>query len=165
MAQEVGRARIPWLLLALGCAMAAIADVAWGWRHGLQVLGSDVPARRVLPWFFVGEIAKYVPGGIWSVVGRAELATRGGVDRRRAYASVALSLVAAYLAAMVVAVALLPFAAGGAAGWYWLCLLVLPVGVIALHPACSVRWWESPAGCSDARSSWRCRAGAIRCSW
>ena len=48
-------------------------------------------------WYFVGEIGKYVPGGIWPVVGRAELARRGGHPRSGAYASVALSLGALYL--------------------------------------------------------------------
>lgn len=134
VSREIANARPGWLVLALACAVAAIVDVAWGWRHVLRLLGADVPAPRVVPWFFVGEVAKYVPGGVWSVMGRAELAAGGGVGRKRAYASVALSLVTAYLAAMAVAVAFLPFAAGGANSWYGWCLLALPIGVLGLHP-------------------------------
>jgi uncharacterized membrane protein YbhN (UPF0104 family) len=134
VSREVAHAHVGWLVLALVAASAAIVDVAWGWRYVLRTLGSEVAPRRVVPWFLVGEVAKYVPGGVWSVMGRGELANRGGVGRRRAYVSVALSLVTAYLAAMVVAAVFLPFAADGATSWYGLCLLVLPLGVIGLHP-------------------------------
>ncbi len=134
MSSEVARADPAWLALAVAAAATAIVDVAWGWRYALRTLGAELPVRRVVPWFFVGELAKYVPGGVWSVMGRAELANRGGVGRKRAYASVALSLATAYLAAMLVAAVFLPFAADGASSWYGLCLLVLPLGVIGLHP-------------------------------
>lgn len=134
VSSEVARAQPAWLALAVVAAAAGIVDVAWGWRYVLRTLGAEVPARRVVSWFFVGELAKYVPGGVWSVMGRAELANRGGVGRKRAYASVAMSLATAYLAAMLVAAVFLPFAADGASSWYGLCLLALPLGVIGLHP-------------------------------
>ncbi len=64
------------------------------------------------------------------------MARRGGIPRSPAYASVALSLITLYLGAMVVAVALLPFAMGddGPGGWAAV-LLLLPLGLAALHPA------------------------------
>jgi len=128
-------AEAAWLVLAAAGAVLAMVSIGWGWRHVLALLGAPVPAGRVVAWYFVGELGKYVPGGVWPVVGRGELARRGGVPRGRAYASVALSLAMVYLAALFVAAGFLPFAVsdGGFSAWM-LVLLALPAGVVLLHP-------------------------------
>lgn len=121
-----------WLMAALALAAIAMVAIAWPWSDVMAVLGAKVPRARALAWYFVGELGKYVPGGVWTVVGRAELAAGGGLDRSVAYAGVALSLVVAYLAAIGVAVALVPVAAGGVAPLAVVALL--PLGLVALHP-------------------------------
>jgi uncharacterized membrane protein YbhN (UPF0104 family) len=119
------------LLAALGMALIAVA-----WRVVLASLSAPVTARDAVRWYFPGELGKYVPGGIWPVVGRAELATRAGVRRTVAYTSVALSLVALYLAAMAVVVIALPFqlSAKHDNAAPFLVVLLLPIGLLALHP-------------------------------
>src|SRR3954462_1069432 len=99
-----------WLVVGFVLAFCGMSAVAVAWRWVVNVLGGRVSLREVFRWYFPGELGKYVPGGIWPVVGRAELAVRGGVRRSIAYASVALSLGAAYLAAIAVVVVMLPFA-------------------------------------------------------
>lgn len=113
-----------WLALAVVAAAAGMVAVALGWRAVLAGLGHRRPPDRVVAWYFGGEITKYVPGLVWPVIGRAELARRGGVSRPAAYASVAASLVFWYSAAAAVATVLAP----------WLALAI-PVGLLALHPA------------------------------
>lgn len=131
---EIRDAQVGWLVVALVVAAAAMASIGWAWGAVLGAMGVRVPTGRVVPWYFVGELGKYLPGGLWPVLGRGELARRGGVPRGRAYASVALSLVVLYLAAMFVAVAFLPFAlSGGGFSPWMLTLLALPLGVVALH--------------------------------
>jgi hypothetical protein len=90
------RASLPMLVVALACAAVGIALVGVLWGVVLRRLGADVQTGEAVRWFFVGEIAKYVPIGIGGVVGRAEVAVRGGVPRRTAYRSVLVSLVAFY---------------------------------------------------------------------
>lgn len=121
-----------WLVVALALAAMAMVAIAWPWSDVMAVLGTRVPRARALAWYFVGELGKYVPGGVWTVVGRAEQAAGGGLDRSVAYAGVALSLVAAYLAAIGVAVALVPVASGG--GVPLAVVALLPAGMVALHP-------------------------------
>lgn len=134
VSEEIRTAEVGWLAAAAGCAVLAMVSMGWNWRHVLRLLGVEARPGRVVPWYFVGELGKYLPGGIWPVVGRGELARRNGVPRSRAYASVALSLGVLYLAAMFVAAAFLPFALSGAGFSPWmLCLLALPVGVGLLH--------------------------------
>jgi glycosyltransferase 2 family protein len=97
-----------WLVLAVVCAAAAMTWIAWCWEDALGLLGHRPGRRRVIAWYYSGEIGKYVPGGVWPVVGRGELARRGGVPASRAYPSVALSLATLYLAGLVVAAVLVP---------------------------------------------------------
>ena len=140
VSREVEHAEVGWLLVALGFAIAGMTSIGWGWRYVMRTLGVEVPMRRVIPWYYVGELGKYLPGGVWPVLGRGELARRGGVPRSRAYASVALSLGILYLSAMFVTAAFLPFAlSGGGFSPYMLCLLALPIGVGLLHPAVLTR--------------------------
>ncbi len=124
-----------WLVLGLVLAGLAMSSIAWTWDDVLDVLGGKVGRARALAWYFIGELGKYLPGGVWPLVGRGEMARRGGVPRARAYASVALSLVTLYLAAMLVAIGLLPFAlAGDELGAVVFVLALLPLGLALLHP-------------------------------
>ncbi len=124
-----------WVGAGLVLCALGMTSIGWCWADVFAILGVRVDRARTVAWCFVGDLGKYLPGGVWTVLGRGELARRGGVPGPRAYASVALSLVTLYLAAMLVAVGLLPFALGddgpGAAA---LLLLLLPVGLAALHP-------------------------------
>jgi len=132
---SIADARPEWLVAALLCAAAAMVTVALPWRTALRIVGAIADRASTVAWYFMGEIGKYVPGGIWPVVGRGELAYRGGVPRGAAYASVALSLGALYLAGTLAVAVLLPVHLGGdhlaAAVWV---LLLLPAGVAVLHP-------------------------------
>ena len=126
-----------WLVATPLLAAAGMTAIAVPWADAVRLLGGAVDRGRAVGWYFVGELGKYVPGGVWPVVGRGELLRkRGDVPGAVAYASVALSLVALYLAAMLVAVALLPFGLAGdddPGPALWL-LLLLPAGLLALHP-------------------------------
>lgn len=127
-------ANLAWVSAGVLFAILGMASIGWGWRHVMVLLGVQVPTGRAVAWYFVGEMGKYLPGGVWPVLGRGELARRGGVPRSRAYASVAMSLVLLYLAALFVAAAFLPFAVSGGGFSVWmLFLLALPMGVALLH--------------------------------
>lgn len=134
--QDVANAAPGWIAAGLLFAALGMTGIAVGWTGVLEMLGSKVARSRVIAWYFVGELGKYLPGGVWPVLGRGELARRGGVPRQRAYVSVFLSLITLYLGAMFVAAVLLPFslAGGGPLGAASLLLVLLPLGLAALHP-------------------------------
>jgi len=126
-------ARPGWLVAGLVLAAAAMVAIALPWGRALNLVGVATQRVATVAWYFVGEIGKYVPGGLWPVVGRASSARRGGVPRAAAYASVALSLGALYLAAMLLVAALAPWVVGdGDEDALWV-LLLLPVGLGLLH--------------------------------
>lgn len=125
-----------WVLAAGMSAAVAMTFIATRWSAAVRLVGGDLSTAKAVPLYFQGEIGKYLPGAVWAVVGRGELAKRAGLPRSTAYASVAISLVGLYLAAGVAAVVLLPFAAGARGTLAVVGVIVfLVVGVLGLHPA------------------------------
>ncbi len=133
----ISAARWGWLIVAVLLAFAGMTALGLVWRSVLAALGARTRYRDVFVWYQIGNLGKYVPGGIFQVMGRGELATRGGVPRSIAYNSVALSMGATYLCGALVAAVLLPVVVlldrGSIASSWWV-FLVLPLGLIALHP-------------------------------
>ena len=86
------------LLLALG----ALTIIGSTWSTILRHRNHHIPTSTALAWYFTGQLGKYVPGGIWAIVGRAEMAVRGGTNRTDAYVSTGISMMTTYLASVVV---------------------------------------------------------------
>ncbi|HUS43965.1 MAG TPA: lysylphosphatidylglycerol synthase transmembrane domain-containing protein [Ilumatobacteraceae bacterium] len=103
IADALSSAELGWLLVGAvaGCIAMALIGVNWLLilRHG----GAAAPWRRGMAWFFVGQLGKYVPGGIWPIVGQAELAHREATPRGAAYSSTAMSMVTTFLGSATVA--------------------------------------------------------------
>jgi glycosyltransferase 2 family protein len=137
--RALGHADLRWLVPAYALAAASLVYSAWRWGAAIVAVGGHRgPLSRVIAAFFVGELAKYVPGGIWSVLGRSEIARREGRPRTIAYASVILSLIAWYLAAAVTALALAAYCfASGTVGtsWWPAVAAIVVLGFAVLHPA------------------------------
>lgn len=132
----LGDASPAWLLAGLLAAAASIGAAGLAW-HSVLVLLDVVAARsRVVLWYFLGEIGKYLPGGVWPMVGRAELARRGGVGAQVAYGSVILSLALLYLTCgLLIVMTLGPAERAGEVSYgdMWV-LGFVPLGLLALHP-------------------------------
>jgi uncharacterized membrane protein YbhN (UPF0104 family) len=132
---DLARVSVGALLLAVGFALLSLVFTLIGWRALLSDLGSPLhlaPASGVL---FVGQLGKYVPGSIWTVVAQAEVAARLGVPRRRSAVAGLLSVLLSALAGLAIGVVALPgLLDAGGSRWYLLLLLLLPLGAVALHP-------------------------------
>lgn len=136
IADALGDASLGWLGLSLVLAVVGMTAIAVTWRQALRLLGADMPTGQVIVRYYVGEIGKYVPGGVWPILGRGELAVRWGAPRLAAYSSVLLSLLALYLAAALIVVLGLPVLLSGDDGTGpVIVVLLLPLGLAALHPA------------------------------
>ena len=71
-----------WVLASLA-GLAAPLLTALGWRALLADLGSPLHLAPASGVFLVGQLGKYLPGSVWSVVAQAEMAARLGIPRRR----------------------------------------------------------------------------------
>ena len=89
------------LLVSLLLGLGAMTSIGALWVSMLQHRGHNIQHREAMSWYFTGQLGKYVPGGIWPIVGRGELAARSGIPRIDAYASTGLSLVTTYLGAVI----------------------------------------------------------------
>jgi hypothetical protein len=123
------------LAVSTALGMASLGFTLLGWRALLADLGSPLhvaPASGVL---FIGQLGKYLPGTVWSVVAQAEVASRLGVPRRTSAVAGVLSVAMSALAGLTVGVVALPglLAAGGGLE-YLVVLLLIPVGAVLLHP-------------------------------
>jgi glycosyltransferase 2 family protein len=103
IADALSSAAPVWLVVGGVAGVIAMALIGANWLLILRRAGAAAPWRRGMSWFFVGQLGKYVPGGIWPIVGQAELAHRGSTPRGAAYYSTAMSMVATFLGAATVA--------------------------------------------------------------
>jgi uncharacterized membrane protein YbhN (UPF0104 family) len=102
IADALSSADLGWLVVGGIAGLLAMALIGANWLWILRHAGAAAPWRRGMSWFFVGQLGKYVPGGIWPIVGQAELAHRGATPRGAAYSSTGMSMVATFLGAATV---------------------------------------------------------------
>ena len=140
--EALRHASLVWLVPAAVCAVGAMFLLAWRWGAAIIAVGGvRAGSHRVISAFFVGEAGKYIPGAVWAMLGRGELARREGYERPIAYSSVVLSVIGCYLAAALTALVLAVAAliGGSIAMPWWPIALVAAVGLAAIHPAVSRR--------------------------
>lgn len=122
------------LLGSFALAVVVVGLLAERWAAALAILGARRPLRAVVAWFAVGQVGKYVPGGIWQVIGQGERARRAGVPPRAAYASVALSTAGLVGGAAIVTLVGQCTEVISGAAWWVVALGVTAAGVGALPP-------------------------------
>lgn len=136
-AVSVHLGRISWPTLALS-SLAAIAGT-WltmvGWKVLLRDLGSDLHLAPASGVYFVGQLGKYLPGTLWSVLVQADMASHLKVPRRRTAVvgllALGLGLLTGLLVGLPAASYLLQRSSGGVAWWT---LLAVPIALVLLVP-------------------------------
>jgi uncharacterized membrane protein YbhN (UPF0104 family) len=118
---------------AIVVAFLAALPLCESWRVLMRNLGSPLPRRASYRIFFLGQLAKYVPGSMWSVIAHAEVASDHGVARPRTATASLLNLGVVAATAALVGIPAVFIAAGGRPV-VWLGLAVVPVLLVALHP-------------------------------
>lgn len=112
-------------LLYLLCSSAS-------WRAVLCGFGSSMTARSTTRIFFLSQIGKYLPGGVFSFAAAAEMGHDAGLSRRYTVSTLLITLVLTIATGMSLALMLLPLAVGTTYCWIGLVLLAT---VAVLHPA------------------------------
>jgi glycosyltransferase 2 family protein len=124
----------PALLAALALALATCAATFAVWRGLLAAFGSPLPRRDAARVFFVGQLGKYVPGSVWSVVAQMELGKAHAVPRSRSALVAAVTMLVSLSSALLVAAGTLPWASDAATDGYLWAFAAVPVLLVALHP-------------------------------
>lgn len=120
--------------IGLGATLVALVANMLSWRSMMAATGFHVRPAAASSIFFVGQLGKYIPGGVWAIAAQAELGRAHGLARSgSAVASLASMLVSMVTAALVGIVALLFSASDGLAHYWWLAVVVV-IGLVALTP-------------------------------
>ena len=132
---ELRHARLGWLAPALACAAAFVLVLALQWWRWLLAFGIRTNPVDASAWYLGGELGKYLPGSVWTVLGRGELARRGGIARGASYSSTLLAYgTMCVAAAMVCGVAGPAMGLAGGPSWGWLFLPLLVLAPAVVHP-------------------------------
>jgi uncharacterized membrane protein YbhN (UPF0104 family) len=123
------------LTAALVLALVGPVLTMLGWRVLMADLGSRLHVAPSAGIFFVGQLGKYLPGSVWSVLAQAEMGARLDVPRRRSgvvgLVSIGLGVLTGLLVGLPALSLLLGSGHAGSAGWL---LLALPLAVVACWP-------------------------------
>ncbi len=123
------------LVLAALFGLGNIFLSMMAWRSMLGDIGSNLPVPVAMRIFFIGQLGKYLPGSVWSVVAQADLGRDYQVPPRRTVAVSVVAMGVALASALMIAAFTLPFAAPGQAVHYVWVLAILPVLVVGLMPS------------------------------
>jgi hypothetical protein len=120
----------------LGAALlAAVVGPLLGllaWRAVLHATGPPVSLPRVLRVFFVGYLAKYVPGRVPGMVAAVKVATANGIALPRMIGTGVFTMVVVHLTGLTVGLLAGVRVLGGRAAW--MVLAALPVAVLLWRP-------------------------------
>lgn len=119
---------------ALAVGVLGVALTFLEWRRVLQGLDVDLPFASAARVFFISQLGKYVPGSVWPVVMQMEAGRAHGASRRTMLTGNLLTLALGCTVGLLLAAALLPFAAPGALQRYWWTLPALPALLLLLWP-------------------------------
>jgi len=124
------------LLLMVGSVLMAL-----GWNLILRVLGGRLTYKKALKIFFITDLAKYVPGKVWTMVGKVYLCAKEGVPVATTSASVVIQPLIQVVAGISMFLVSLPFwtKSNDFVNKLYFFLPLIPIGLIMLHPAIMVR--------------------------
>jgi hypothetical protein len=133
---------VSWGKFAVAAVMFAIflfTFRATTWRWILIGMGERLPAAAAARIWSVSELARYLPGAIWQVLGRIYLVKPYGVSGTVTTASQLLELSIFLLANVLLALSCLVWFGikkfeGPAEQWLYAAMLLVPVMLLVLHP-------------------------------
>jgi hypothetical protein len=135
VSQDLGRVDAPALVVATVLALVGPVLTMLGWRVLLADLGSPLHVAPAAGVFFIGQLGKYLPGSVWSVLAQADMGARLHIPRRRSAVvgliGIGLGVVTGLLVGLPALPLLLHSSSAGHAGWM---LLAVPLLVVACWP-------------------------------
>jgi len=90
-----------WLAASAALFVASYAVSSWLWHECLAVFEASPGYWVCFETIALAQLAKYLPGGVWAVVGQVELSRRAGVRRATALVAVGLMSAAVILTGLV----------------------------------------------------------------
>lgn len=122
------------LAAALGLGLLYVVLTMFSWRAVLADHGTPLPLLPAARVFFVSQLGKYVPGGVWNIVAAAEMGADHRIPRRRSVSAMLVTVLISIVTGMILAVVTVPFAPDELADRFGWVLWTLPLFVMLLLP-------------------------------
>ncbi len=132
--ERVGDLSVLHVGLAMLCAAGSLLTSFLAWRETLAGLGDRLPIPASARVFYLGQLAKYVPGSIWAIVGQMELAKVHGVRRERTATAGIVVLVISLAMGLLLGVLAVPALLDADSELYASSVLLLIPLAVVLHP-------------------------------
>lgn len=132
---RIGDLSVGHLVAAGAGAVVSLLAAFLAWRETLAGLGDRVrlvPAARI---YYLGQLAKYVPGSVWSIIGQMEHARAIGIRRDRSGAAGLVVIMVSLTTSISLGVLAVPALFDLDSGGYAWVLVLLPVLAVVLWPA------------------------------
>ncbi len=96
------------LLCSIGITTVCVFLGGWEWQLLLTALGHEVGVRQGLRIHLIANVAKYVPGFVWQIVGKAYLCHQAHVPRRHTTVAIGFEFVSIISTGLLAALVTLP---------------------------------------------------------
>ena len=123
---------VPTAAAAMVSVLLAMFASMQMWRVLLAALGSPLPIRVGARIMFVGQLGKYLPGSVWSVLAQMELGNAHRVPRHHSGSASVLTMLLSLLSGLLTALVTLPFVARSTP--YLWAFMAAPFLLACLHP-------------------------------
>ncbi|MFX0538921.1 lysylphosphatidylglycerol synthase domain-containing protein [Ornithinimicrobium sp. Y1847] len=125
----------PQLLLALLLSALNVCLAALSWRAVSAGFGAPLGLRDAGVVYLVGQVGKYLPGGVWNLVASAELGSDRGIARRRTVGTMLVAVLISAAVGGLLVLLTLPGAPGTPLAEHRWLVWLLPLGLLFLVPA------------------------------
>jgi len=122
----------------VGALLAGIGTQALlvvGWRLGLRLVGADIPWRGAITSQLLGQLAKYVPGKLLTLIGKGYLASRVGASESQAVLAMFVEAAAQVTTSLAVGAVYVVAVGAQERRFLPLAAVVVLLSIAALHPA------------------------------
>ncbi len=110
--------------------------ISLGWNLILRLLGAVVGYRKALKIYLLTELGKYIPGKIWTMVGKVYFLEKEGVAGVKAATSVVVRLAIHVVSGLLIfLVSLLFWTPAESVRRVYFLFFLLPLGLLFLHPS------------------------------
>jgi hypothetical protein len=123
------------LILAIITICISYISAAIGWIYTIKKLKQDLSIKKGLSIFFKAQISRYIPGTIWSYIGRVYLSKKENIPKT--ITSISLVLEAIFLlstSAIISFLALFSYLKSNEISNYPLYFIIAAIPLILLHP-------------------------------
>ncbi|GAA4367630.1 hypothetical protein GCM10023152_04000 [Agromyces bauzanensis] len=125
----------PWLVFAAASSVLAGLYVNMlSWRSVVGAFGIRLGYRDSARVFFVSQLAKYIPGGIWPIVLSARTGRAAGLAARVSVTSMTIALLIGVTVGAVYSTGALFLVPAVREQYWWAPVVLLAIGVVILMP-------------------------------